>query len=93
MVVGVMIVVVMPVMTLVMQGDQEHWPHKQRHDPNSGFWILVKEIRDPSMSYNVKLIGHLWRDGAERLVMIAMRWQGRDFSLLVQPKSCLHQNL
>lgn len=25
--------------------------------------------------------------------MVAMRWQGRDFSLLVQPKSRLHQNL
>lgn len=55
--------------------------------------ILVSEIRGLSKPYNVKLIGCLQRDRAEELVMVDMRWQDRDFSLLVQPKSRLHQNL
>lgn len=66
MVVGVMVVVVMAVMTLVMQDDQEHWPNRQRDGPNSGFWILVKEMKGLSKSYNIKLIGHLWEDGSRR---------------------------
>lgn len=45
-----------------------------------------------SRSYNVQLIGHLRGDGAG-LLMIDMRWHSRDFSLLLQPKSRLHQNL
>lgn len=90
--IGAIVMVMIQVMT-VMQDGQEHWANRQRDGPNSGFWILVKEIRGLCKSYNVMLIGHLWGDGAEGLVMIDMRWQGRDFSLLVQPKSCLHQNL
>lgn len=93
MVVGVMVMVVMEMMTLVMQGDQEHWPNRQIDGTNSGFWILVGEIRGLSKPYNIKLIGHLQGDGTEGLVMIDLRQQGRDNSLLVQPKSCLHQNL
>lgn len=76
-----------------MQGDQDHWPNRQRDGTNSGFWILVSEIRGLSKPYHIKLIGHLQGDGAEGLVMIDLRQQGRDISLLVQPKSCLHQNL
>lgn len=37
--------------------------------------------------------GHLQGDRRAGLVMIDMRWQGRDFSLHVQPKSRLHENL
>lgn len=87
MVVGVMVMVVMEMMTLVMQGDQEHWPNRQIDGTNSGFWILVGEIRGLSKPYNIKLIGHLQGDGTEGLVMIDLRQQGRDNSLLVQPKS------
>lgn len=90
MVVGAIVVVVIEVVT-VMQDGQEHWPNRQRDGPNSGFWILVKEIRGLSKSYNAMLIGHLSGGWSRR--MIDMRWQGRDFSLLVQPKSRLHQNL
>lgn len=82
-------------MSLVMQGDQEHWPNGQGAMAQllaSGFWLLVSRIRGLSRPYHVKPIGHLQGDGAGQ-VMIDMTRQGRDFSLLVQPKSRLYQNL
>lgn len=44
------------VMTLAMQGDWEHWPHRQGDGPTSGFRTLVSEIKGLSRPY-VRLTG------------------------------------
>lgn len=53
MVVGVIVVVLMAVMTLVMQGDQEHWPNRQRGGRTSGFWIVIGELTGLPRPHNI----------------------------------------
>lgn len=54
------------VMTLAMQGDWEHWPHRQRDGPTSGFGTLVSEIKGLSRLY-VRLTGRRTGNGCHEM--------------------------
>ena len=64
---GVMGEVLIAVVTLVRQGDWEHWPHRQRDGPTSGFGTLVSEIKGLSRPYNVRLTGRRTGNGCHEM--------------------------